>query len=92
MMVDGGTNDEFANQMRLTNHSANDHNPVFTTDGSRIVFVSDRDGNNEIYIMNADGSEQTRLTNNSADDRAPATIQPRFSVNCFRIVIGPLFP
>jgi len=28
----------------------------------RIVFESDRDGNKEIYVMNADGSGQTRLT------------------------------
>lgn len=29
-----------------------------------IAFVSNRDGNAEIYVMNADGSGQTRLTNN----------------------------
>ena len=29
----------------------------------RIAFISDRDGNYEIYVMNADGSAQTRLTN-----------------------------
>jgi len=34
--------------------------------GSRIAFFSDRDGNFEIYVMNADGSNQTNLTNNSA--------------------------
>jgi Tol biopolymer transport system component len=33
----------------------------------RIVFVSDRDGNAEIYAMNADGSQQTRLTYSSKD-------------------------
>jgi Tol biopolymer transport system component len=30
----------------------------------RIVFTSERDGNQEIYVMNPDGTEQTRLTNN----------------------------
>jgi hypothetical protein len=35
------------------------------------VFASQRDGNWEIYVMNADGSGQTRLTNNSADDGHP---------------------
>lgn len=29
----------------------------------RIVFVSERDGNPEIYVMNFDGSDQRRLTN-----------------------------
>jgi TolB protein len=38
----------------------------------RIVFASTRDGNNEIYVMNADGSGQTRLTNHPAEDILPA--------------------
>ncbi len=33
---------------------------------------SDRDGNFEIYVMNADGTAQTNLTNNPADDAFPA--------------------
>ena len=37
-----------------------------------IAFVSERDGNPEIYIMNADGSGQTRVTNNPATDKFPA--------------------
>ncbi|MBE3114579.1 MAG: PD40 domain-containing protein [Actinobacteria bacterium] len=40
----------------------------FSPDGSNIAFVSDRDGNGEIYIMNIDGSEQVNLTNNPAED------------------------
>jgi Tol biopolymer transport system component len=38
----------------------------------RVAFVSDRDGNAEIYTMNADGTGLTRLTKNSAGDYAPA--------------------
>ncbi|GEM_PF-413927 len=38
----------------------------------KIAFVSNRDGNNEIYVMNADGSGQTRLTYNPANDLSPA--------------------
>jgi Tol biopolymer transport system component len=37
-----------------------------------IAFASHRDGNDEIYRMNADGSGQTRLTNNPASDFEPA--------------------
>jgi TolB protein len=37
----------------------------------KIAFQSDRDGNLEIYTMNADGSGQTRLTNNGAIDEHP---------------------
>ncbi len=39
--------------------------------GDKIVFVSDRDRNTEIYTMNTDGSEQTRLTDNSVGDMWP---------------------
>ena len=37
----------------------------------RIAFTSDRDGNDEIYVMNADGSGQTRLTDNSTKGAQP---------------------
>jgi len=37
-----------------------------------IAFISDRDGNYEIYKMRADGSQVTRLTNNLAEDWAPS--------------------
>ena len=39
---------------------------------TRIAFASKRDGNFEIYIMNADGSKQTNLTNNPAYDNCPS--------------------
>lgn len=37
-----------------------------------LAFYSDRDGNPEIYIMNADGSGVARLTNDPAFDDSPA--------------------
>jgi TolB protein len=43
--------------------------PVFT---SKIVFISDRDGNNELYMMDYDGQNQTRLTFNKIIDYMPA--------------------
>ena len=46
--------------------------PTLPPSTGRIAFNSDRDGNLEIYIMKADGSEQTRLTNNPAYDGAPS--------------------
>jgi Tol biopolymer transport system component len=42
--------------------------PVWSPDGSQIAFNSSRDGNIEIYLMNADGSNQVNLTNNSSLD------------------------
>lgn len=38
---------------------------------AKIVFMSLRDGNWEIYKMDADGGNQTRLTHNHVDDYAP---------------------
>jgi Tol biopolymer transport system component len=38
----------------------------------KIVIVSDRDGNPEIYIMDDDGSYPVRLTYNLAGDFNPA--------------------
>ena len=38
---------------------------------AQIAFVSDRDGNGEIYLMDTDGKNQRNLTNHPADDFAP---------------------
>jgi hypothetical protein len=66
-------NADGSNQINLTN-SRTEEGPAFSPDGSKIAFVSSRNGNFEIYVMNADGSGQTRLTNNPAND-----IDPSFS-------------
>ena len=72
-------NADGSDRARLTDNSAIDLNPSWSPDGSMIAFSSDRDGKmgrwtvpNEIYVMNADGSNQTRLTNNPADDTEPS--------------------
>jgi TolB protein len=43
--------------------------PIFTT---KIAFVSNRDGNDELYVMDYDGQGQTRLTFNKTIDYMPA--------------------
>ncbi|MGH8677291.1 MAG: TolB family protein, partial [Burkholderiales bacterium] len=45
-----------------------------------IAFVSDRDGNREIYLTDASGVVQTNLTNNAAED-----IEPSLSPDCAKI-------
>jgi TolB protein len=45
--------------------------PVFSPDGTRIAFMSGRDGNPEIYAINVDGSNLRRLTNHPAGDGTP---------------------
>ena len=39
---------------------------------AQIAFVSDRDGNKEIYVMDADGKNQQRLSNNDFPDTDPS--------------------
>lgn len=36
-----------------------------------LAFHSNRDGNNEVYVMNLDGSEQSRITMDSRNDQRP---------------------
>lgn len=42
--------------------------PMWSPDGTKILFETDRDGNREIYTMNADGSNPVNLTNHPAND------------------------
>jgi TolB protein len=46
--------------------------PVWSPGGGKVVFSSRRDGNWEIYVVNANGSGQQNLTRNPARDGLPA--------------------
>ena len=50
-------------ELRLSN--------ALASNTGRIVFTSRRDGNNEIYVMDADGGNQENLTNHPAHDSDP---------------------
>ena len=59
---------------RPANGNADDHNflPAFSSDGSQIAFMSNRDGNSDLYVVNTDGTgEVRRLTNHPAIDVSP---------------------
>ena len=55
------------------NGTANVQNwlPAWSPDGSRLAFTSSRDGQPEVYVMNADGSNVRRLTNHPGIDTSP---------------------
>lgn len=56
----------------LTDSSTFDADPAFSPDSGQVAFVSNRDGNMEIYIMNRDGGDVRRLTNSPAWESFPA--------------------
>ena len=59
-------------QRLLTRGGANEFAPAWSPDGDRIAFISDRDGNDQLYVMRADGSGIVRLTTGQADKDTPA--------------------
>ena len=57
MDADGG------NRENLSNHPMHDWEPDWSPDGTKIAFVSNRNGGvYQIYVMDADGTDQIRLT------------------------------
>jgi Tol biopolymer transport system component len=48
-----------------------DHSPAWSPDGSKVAFISERDGTRRLYIMNADGSGERPLTTHSGHDWLP---------------------
>ena len=70
-------NADGSSQVRLTNIMGNDDSPVWSPDGTKIVFRSDRDRNccdpsEQVWVMNADGSNQVNLSNNRFGDYCPS--------------------
>jgi TolB protein len=61
--------------IQLTSSRGYDEWPAWSPNGQKIAFVSDRDGNVEIYVMDASGANQQRLSQHPADDW-PATWSP----------------
>lgn len=50
--------DDIRRAARITSHPAGDYNPVWTEDGKALLFVSERDGNSEVYrVRTADEEE-----------------------------------
>ena len=53
---------------RLTDASDDDWGPAWSPDGRSIAFTSNRDGNTEIYVMDASGGNARNLTNYNGKD------------------------
>lgn len=60
------------NSERVVSYGSHDDTDfAWSPDGKQIVFVSNRDGNPEVYAASADGNKVTRLTYNRASDESP---------------------
>jgi Tol biopolymer transport system component len=57
--------------VRLTSEKGYDAECSFSPDGTRVLFVSDRDGDPDIYVMDADGSNVRQLTHEPGYDGGP---------------------
>ncbi len=56
----------------ITNHpGANDSDPAWSPNGKWIAFESDRDGDDEIFKMRANGTRLRKLTDNGVRDEDP---------------------
>jgi len=74
-----GTADIFAfdrdapgNFLPVTSGPGDDIGAAYSPDGSRIAFASNRDGNFEIYLVDADGGGLVRVTETPANETEPA--------------------
>ena len=56
------------NATQLTFHKAHDYKAVWSKDGTKIAFASNRYGNFDIFVMSANGGNATRLTFHSANE------------------------
>ena len=65
-------NTDGSGQQQLTSDRCGSYEPVWSPDGTRIAFTSDRTNNEEVWAMAADGSNQTRLTDDLELDSSPS--------------------
>lgn len=59
----------------ITVNAEYDTHPIWSPDGKKIAFASDRYGSFDVFVMPAGGGESTRLTFHSADD-TPTSFTP----------------
>ncbi len=64
-------NADGSDMKRITDNPRYDAEPIVSSDGKKIVFGSQKEGDFDVYIMNSDGSNVQRLTNRIGYDGGP---------------------
>ncbi len=75
---------------RLTHTAGIDAAASFSPDGSRIVFESKRSGTQQLYVMNADGSDPRRISTGKGRFATPVW-SPRGDLIAFTRILGGQF-
>jgi TolB protein len=71
-VTDGSSPFPLLTARKITDNIDNNRNPMWSPDGKQIAFVSDTYGNDDIFIMNADGTGVRRVTYEKSNDRHPS--------------------
>ena len=82
--------------VRLTTQPSVEANPVWSADSKLIAFASDRFGNNDIFVIDAQGGEPRRLSYNSLSE-IPQAFSPDgkyvyFTANNQKPAVSALYP
>jgi len=54
--------------VRITNTSSQENQAMFSSDGSKVSYISNRDGRNDVYTIGVDGQNEEKITNDGAVD------------------------
>jgi TolB protein len=56
---------------QVTHLAGNDADPAWDFTGNHIIFINDQDGDYDLYLMNADGSDVQKIADTKADELSP---------------------
>jgi len=59
-----------SNPRRVTSHPADERDPIFSPDGSKIAYTANYDGNADVFVIDVSGGEPRRLTWHPGSDIA----------------------
>ena len=76
------------NKISIVNSTANEREADLSPSGNEVVFISDKDGNDELYKINLTTKKVTRLSNTTLDEAFPKWSPSGSSIVFVSIVDG----